>query len=92
MNGYEVESEIESGYGRLDVVVYPKEKRYGKYAVIFEVKRTENQEKLSEHARKTLEQIKEQACYEKMVQKGFKVIGFGIAFAGKVAYVMMEKN
>ena len=31
LNGYEVESEMESGYGRLDVVVYPREKRYGKY-------------------------------------------------------------
>jgi len=26
INGYEVESEVESGYGRLDVVVYPREK------------------------------------------------------------------
>jgi len=91
LNGYEVESEIESGYGRLDVVVYPREKRYGSYAAIFEVKRIDREEKLEEYARKAIEQIRERAYYEKMVRKGFKVISFGIAFAGKAVHVMVEK-
>ena len=91
LNGYEVESEIESGYGRLDVVVYPREKRYGSYAAIFKVKRIDREEKLEEYARKAVEQIRERAYYEKMVRKGFKVIGFGIAFAGKAVHVMVEK-
>ena len=91
LNGYEVESEIESGYGRLDVVVYPKEKRYGSYAAIFEVKRIDKEEKLEEYARKAIEQIREKAYYEKMVKKGFKVIGFGIAFSGKKASIVVEK-
>ena len=91
INGYEVESEIESGYGRLDVVVYPREKRYGSYAAIFEVKRINKEEKLEEYARKAIEQIKERAYYEKMVRKGFKVIGFGIAFSGKKTLIVVEK-
>ena len=83
LNGYEVESEIESGYGRLDVVVYPKEKRYGDYAVIFEVKKVDDEEKLEKLAEEALEQIKERKYYAKMKQKTYKVIGFGIAFARK---------
>jgi len=90
INGYEVESELESGYGRLDVVVYPKEKRYGSYAAIFEVKRADRDEKLEEHARKALEQIKEREYYAKMKQKGYEVIGFGIAFSGKKTSVMVN--
>ncbi|MCD6463441.1 MAG: PD-(D/E)XK nuclease domain-containing protein, partial [Thermotogae bacterium] len=90
LNGYEVESEIESGYGRLDVVVYPKEKRYGSYAAIFEVKQINKEGKLEEYARKAVEQIRERAYYEKMVKKGFKVIGFGIAFCGKKAELVWE--
>jgi len=82
LNGYEVESEMESGYGRLDVVVYPREKRYGKYAVIFEVKRVDNEERLEKLAEEALEQIKEREYYAKMKQKGYEVISFGIAFCG----------
>ena len=85
LNGYEVESEIESGYGRLDVVVYPRGKRYGDYAVIFEVKKVDDEEKLEKLAENALEQIRERKYYAKMKQKGFKVIGFGIAFCGKKA-------
>ncbi len=83
INGFEVESEMESGYGRLDVVVYPKDERYGKYAAIFEVKRSEDEDKLEKLAKKALEQIRSRNYYEKMLAKGCKVIGFGIAFSGK---------
>ncbi len=91
LNGYIVESELESGYGRLDVVVYPKEKRYGKYAAIFEVKKTENEEKLEEMAEKALQQIKEGGYYAKMKHKSYEVIGFGIAFCGKKASIRTAK-
>ena len=89
LNGYEVESEIESGYGRLDVVVYPKEKRYGRYGAIFEVKRgSENDlEILSEEA---LKQIREREYYRKLAAKGYRVIGFGVAFSGKRVVVKAE--
>ncbi len=91
INGYEVESEMETGYGRLDVVVYPREKRYGVYAAIFEVKRVVGrEEEIEEKAKEALRQIKERKYYEKMVQKGFKVIGFGITFCGKKARIEIE--
>lgn len=83
INGYVVESEKESGYGRLDVVIYPKDRKYGKFAAIFEVKRTEKEEDLERLARGALEQIKEREYFAKMKSLGFNVIGFGIAFSGK---------
>jgi len=83
VNGYVVESEKESGLGRLDLVIYPKEKRYGKYAVIFEVKRADKEEKLEELAKAALDQIRDRGYYKKMEELEYGVIGFGIAFSLK---------
>ncbi|MCD6463785.1 MAG: AAA family ATPase [Thermotogae bacterium] len=91
INGYEVESELESGYGRLDVVIYPKERKYGNYAAIFEVKRADSEEKLEELVKQALEQIKERKYYTKMKSKGLGIIAFGIAFSGKKALIKVEK-
>lgn len=90
INGYVVESEIESGYGRLDVVVYLKDKSYGKYAAIFEVKRADDESRLEEKVKEALKQIKERKYYSKMENLGYKVIGFGIAFCGKKVVVKVE--
>ena len=90
INGFEVENEMESGYGRLDVAVYPKEERYGKYAAVFEVKRAGSEEKLEEAAKQALKQIKEKEYRSKLEFKGYKVIGFGIAFCGKQAETAVE--
>jgi len=51
-------------------------------AVIFEVKRVDNEERLEKLAEEALEQIKEREYYAKMKQKGYEVISFGIAFCG----------
>ncbi len=91
VNGYMVESEIESGLGRLDVVVFPKEKRYGKYSAIFEVKRADKEENLEKFAGKALEQIRERKYFAKMEALGYKVIGFGIAFCWKRVHIEVER-
>ena len=88
--GYIVESEMESGYGRLDVVVYPKDKSYGQYAAIFEVKKSDNEKELEEKAEEALLQIKERKYYSKMQKLGYKVIGFGIAFCGKKVEIQVD--
>jgi len=90
INGYMVESEMESEYGRLDVVIYPKDKSYGKYAAIFEAKRADDEGRLEEKAKEAIFQIKDRKYYSKMESLGYKVIGFGIAFCGKKAYVESE--
>ncbi len=87
LNGFELESEMESGYGRLDIVIYPKEKRHGNYAVILEIKRAEDVKKLKDLARKALDQIREREYYPKMKRKNLNVIGFGIAFSGKRVFL-----
>ncbi len=91
VNGYVVESEVESGYGRLDVVIYPKDRRYGKYAAVFEVKRVDEEKELEELAKEALRQIKERKYYKKMRRLGYKVIGFGIAFCGKKVAIEVEE-
>jgi len=90
INGYIVESEMESGYGRLDVVIYPKDKGYGKYAAIFEVKRADGESRLEEKAKEAIFQIKDRKYYSKMESLGYKVIGFGIAFCRKKMVVKVE--
>ena len=90
VNGYVVGSERESGYGRLDVVVYPKDKNYGQYAAIFEVKKSDDEKELEEKAKEALKQIKERKYYAKMQRLGYKVIGFGIAFCGKNVKIQVD--
>lgn len=90
VNGYVVESEQESGYGRLDIVIYPKEKNYGKYAAIFEVKRTDKKDKVEKLSKEALIQIKKRKYYSKMQSLGYKVVGFGISFCGKKIAIEAE--
>jgi len=90
INGYKVESEMESGYGRLDVVIYPKDKMYGNYAAIFEVKKAEGEKQLEELAKQALEQIRERKYHAKVKERGYEVITFGIAFSGKRVGIEVE--
>jgi len=91
VNGYVVESEMESGYGRLDVVIYPKDKSYGQYAAVIEVKRTDKEDEIGEKSKEALYQLKERKYYAKMKSLGYKVIGFGIAFCGKKVVITTKK-
>ncbi len=89
-NGYVVETEAESGYGRVDVAVYPKERRYGEYALVMELKRSESEEELDEAARSAIEQIKERGYSDKYERLGYKAISIGIAFYGKRVLINFE--
>ena len=82
-NGYIVETEAESGYGRVDVAIYPKDKRFGKYAIVMELKKAENEEKLDEAAEEALRQIQSRRYVSKYENMGFGVIPIGMAFHGK---------
>ncbi len=87
-NGYIVETETESGYGRVDVAVYPKEKRLGKYALVMELKKAESEEKLEAAARQALEQIGEKGYTAKYEKMGYETIALGMAFYGKKVKVI----
>ncbi len=89
-NGYVVETEAESGYGRVDVAIYPKERRYGKYALVMELKRAESESKLEETAKEAIRQIREKGYKEKYEKLGYKVIPIGMAFYGRRVFLKTE--
>ncbi len=90
-NGYVVETETESGYGRVDVAIYPKDKRYGEYAIVMELKKANSGDKLEETANEAIRQIEEKGYSDRYERLGFEVIPIGIAFHGKKAYLKHER-
>ena len=79
---YITKSNIESGLGRYDFVIEPKNKT--KRAYIMEFKSTDNIEKLEEISKEALEQIENKKYDVSLKQNGVKDITYmGIAFCGK---------
>ena len=79
---YITKSNIESGLGRYDFVIEPKNK--AKRAFIMEFKSTDNIEKLEEVSKEALEQIENKKYDVSLKQNGIKDITYmGIAFCGK---------
>ncbi len=91
-NGYVVETEAESGYGRVDVAIYPKERRYGEYALMMELKRADKEDELETKVKEAIEQIEEKGYKEKYERLGYRVIPIGIAFYRKRVRVRYEQN
>ena len=79
---YITKSNIESGLGRYDFSVEPKNK--SKRAFIMEFKSTDSEEKLEEVSKEALEQIEAKKYDISLKQNGIKEITYiGIAFCGK---------
>ena len=79
---YITKSNIESGLGRYDFSVEPKNKN--KRAFIMEFKSTDSVEKLEEVSKEALKQIEAKKYDISLKQKGIKEITYlGIAFCGK---------
>jgi len=79
---YITKSNIESGLGRYDFVIEPKNKT--KRAYIMEFKSTDSIEKLEEVSKEALEQIEDKKYDVSLKQNGVKDITYmGIAFCGK---------
>ena len=79
---YITKSNIESGLGRYDFVIEPKNK--AKRAYIMEFKSTDSIEKLEEVSKEALEQIENKKYDVSLKQNGVKDITYmGIAFCGK---------
>ena len=79
---YITKSNIESGLGRYDFVIEPKNKT--KRAYIMEFKATDNIEKLEEVSKEALRQIEDKKYNISLKQNGIKDITYiGIAFCGK---------
>ena len=79
---YITKSNIESGLGRYDFLIEPKNK--SKRAFIMEFKSTDSVEKLEEVSKEALEQIENKKYDISLKQNGIKEITYiGIAFCGK---------
>ena len=79
---YITKSNIESGLGRYDFLIEPKNK--SKRAYIMEFKSTDSIEKLEEISKEALKQIEDKKYDVSLKQNGIKEITYiGIAFCGK---------
>ena len=79
---YIVKSNIESGLGRYDVSIEPKNKN--KRGYILEFKATDNVDKLEEISKEALKQVEEAKYSSTLKQKDTKeILHLGIAFCGK---------
>lgn len=90
LNGkYRINSNRESGYGRYDIAMFPREK--GHHGIIFEFKVANKDEKLKEKSLEALEQIKNKQYETDMRAEGIeKVIKIGVAFCGKDLEISWE--
>ena len=79
---YTTKSNIESGLGRYDFLIEPKNK--SKRAFIMEFKSTDSLEKLEEVSKEALQQIEDKKYDISLKQSGIREITYiGIAFYGK---------
>lgn len=75
-------SNRESGYGRYDIAIIPKEKN--KLGIVFEFKTVDKTDDLSAAADKALQQIKTRAYQTEFEAAGIKeILQIGMAFMGK---------
>ncbi|MCT4509779.1 MAG: ATP-binding protein [Tepidibacter sp.] len=85
---YEVKSNRESGYGRYDIMVIPKDKN--KLGVIIEFKKVSKRRKetLEIAVDKAITQIKDRNYRQELLERGINnIIELGIAFEGKEVLV-----
>ncbi len=86
---YTVESNRESGYGRFDIAIFPKDT--SKAGVLMEFKAAGSEARLEDKAEEALQQIEEKQYGTEFEKRGIsKVWKYGIAFCGKQVYVKMK--
>lgn len=87
---YDVKSNRESGYGRYDVMLIPKDKE-NHFGIVFEFKRKRPSETLEEALASGVKQIKEKKYRQELESIGVKNIReIAIAFEGKKCFMAGE--
>ena len=83
-DSYYISSNIESGDGRLDVQLEPKDKTQTGYIIEFKAGKNLSEKQLDSLADDAIAQIHNNKYFTNMTYHGIKKIGlFGIAFSGK---------
>lgn len=86
---YTVESNRESGYGRFDLAIFPKDIR--KAGVLMEFKAADSELQLEDKANEALRQIEEKQYAAAFEERSIATIWkYGVAFYGKHVCVAME--
>lgn len=89
-SSYEVKSNRESGFGRYDIMLLPRQ--LNKPAIIIEFKKAESSETLDNAAQRALEQIENKNYAQEIKSKGINnILMLGIAFQGKTVRVIGKK-
>jgi len=78
---YDIETEKESGLGRIDMVLIPKPTSWYKKAFLLEFKRVAKEENLKADAEGALRQIQDKKYRDKV--KDYDTVSLGLAFCGK---------
>ncbi|RZI47722.1 9-O-acetyl-N-acetylneuraminate esterase, partial [Rickettsiales endosymbiont of Peranema trichophorum] len=87
---YYIRSNQESGLGRFDVVMLPKQS--GRAGILLEFKATNDSKKLNAKAQEGLKQVKDKQYLELFKQNGVnEVLAIGLAFCGKQLCLVSEK-
>lgn len=90
---YEVKSNRESGYGRYDVMLIPKDKQKNGIIIEFKKVSTFNAETLEIAADKALKQIREKQYKTELLEAGINsIIELAIAFEGKRVLVRKQNE
>ena len=85
---HEVKSNRESGYGRYDVMVIPKDPTQLGIVIEFKKVSTLKKETLEEAAEAALQQIEQKRYTQELADRGIQsIIQLGIAFQGKEVYM-----
>ncbi len=90
-NQYKIKSNRESGDGRYDISLFPREKRFP--GIIMELKSEKDlsEEALDSLSSEALDQIDEKRYAEEMIEDGItEILKLGIAFSGKKVKIKTE--
>ena len=92
---YEVKSNRESGYGRYDIMLIPRDYNEGNAIVLeFKVLDSESEETLEDTARSALKQIEEKNYDAELISRGIsreRIRHYGFAFEGKKVLIMEQQ-
>ena len=90
-NNYKVKSNLETGYGRTDILLIPFEKN--KVGFVFEFKVAKAEDELEEKAKEALKQINEKEYDIYLKEEGIKnIYKIGMSFCGKKLKIEYEKK